>query len=268
MILCCVGESVAGNPTQFVMERTFAQAELDWRVITVDVASKDFPDAIAGIRAMKFSAVRFLPPFPSRAAEEFLPDSVTARLVGEVNTAMLTADGWQGWHALGYGIRNELMRRNDWSRTMIALVDDSVRCRSLLAALGEDLPQKTVWLNRASIPEDVLEQANVSSMTVERYSSFAPDLLESRLPQDCESLVIVGADEERLQQVQPTVQNLDVRKTIITSQSTQSLFDRTWEKLSELDELVAASVYNFERWTGRNTDSGLVRDAFDEYSGF
>ena len=45
---------MAGNPAQYVMERAFAAAGLDWRYLTFDVAPEDLGDAIRGMRAMGF----------------------------------------------------------------------------------------------------------------------------------------------------------------------------------------------------------------------
>ena len=36
-IVCCMGQPVAGNPTQFIMERAFNAAGLDWRYLTLEV---------------------------------------------------------------------------------------------------------------------------------------------------------------------------------------------------------------------------------------
>ncbi len=67
-ILCCVGEAVAGRPTQFLMERAFAAAHCDWRVITVEVKSTSFQIALDGMRAMHFAAIRLFPEYQTIAA--------------------------------------------------------------------------------------------------------------------------------------------------------------------------------------------------------
>ena len=37
-IVCCVGHPVAGNPTQFMMQRALADVGLDWCCLTLEVA--------------------------------------------------------------------------------------------------------------------------------------------------------------------------------------------------------------------------------------
>ena len=40
-IVCVFGQPVAGNPTQYMMEKAFAEAGLDWRYLTLEVAARD-----------------------------------------------------------------------------------------------------------------------------------------------------------------------------------------------------------------------------------
>ena len=50
-IVCCMGQPVAGNPTQFMIERAFAAAGLDWRYLTLEVAPDDLAAGVAGMQA-------------------------------------------------------------------------------------------------------------------------------------------------------------------------------------------------------------------------
>ena len=36
-IVSCMGQPVAGNPTQYMMEKAFVRAGLDWRYLTLEV---------------------------------------------------------------------------------------------------------------------------------------------------------------------------------------------------------------------------------------
>ena len=61
-IVCCMGQPVAGNPTQFMMERAFAAAGLDWRYLTLEVPPERLGDAVRGMRAMGFRGGNFTIP--------------------------------------------------------------------------------------------------------------------------------------------------------------------------------------------------------------
>ena len=58
-LVSCMGQPVAGNPTQFMMERAFEDCELDWRYLTLEVPAENLKDAMAGFRAMGLRAVSY-----------------------------------------------------------------------------------------------------------------------------------------------------------------------------------------------------------------
>ena len=53
--LCCLGQPVAGNPTQYMMEKAFEAAGLDWRYLTCEVPPEKLADAMRGLRALGFN---------------------------------------------------------------------------------------------------------------------------------------------------------------------------------------------------------------------
>jgi len=61
-IVCCMGQPVAGNPTQFMMERAFAAAGLDWRYLTLEVPPEKLADAVKGLRVVLADAIEHLRP--------------------------------------------------------------------------------------------------------------------------------------------------------------------------------------------------------------
>ncbi|MCA9179992.1 MAG: hypothetical protein KDA51_01030, partial [Planctomycetales bacterium] len=73
-IVCCLGERVAGKPTQFLLERAIAVNELDWRAITIQLAAHDLPIAIAGMKVMRFMGLRFFPSLQPEAAQQLAPE--------------------------------------------------------------------------------------------------------------------------------------------------------------------------------------------------
>ena len=64
--VCCVGNPVAGNPTQFVMYRAARAAGVDWRFFTSQVAVEQFETAFRGIQALGLDGVAVLEPFQAR----------------------------------------------------------------------------------------------------------------------------------------------------------------------------------------------------------
>src|SRR5437762_2038745 len=84
--LCAlVGQPVAENPTQVMIEAAFRAMGLDWRYLTIEVAPNDLPDAVRGMRAMGFRGGNCT--IPHKVAVVKLLDELTpsARAIGAVN---------------------------------------------------------------------------------------------------------------------------------------------------------------------------------------
>ena len=65
-IICCVGPRIAGQPTQFLLERAFANLRLDWRALSVAVAPDRLGAACDGMLAMEFKGLRLFADFQTQ----------------------------------------------------------------------------------------------------------------------------------------------------------------------------------------------------------
>jgi hypothetical protein len=133
-ILCCIGESVAGLPTQFMLERAFSQTGLDWRVITVEIGPGNFPTAMAGMEAMRFSALRFFP-----TVSQLVPDlldvcSPATRFVGHATSASWNGGAYEVWDHCGHALRELVMQRHSVKAELVLLLGDGRLQRSVWAA--------------------------------------------------------------------------------------------------------------------------------------
>lgn len=61
-LFCCIGDPVAGNPTQYMMEKAFEHLHLPYRYLTVDVKKENLEDAIKGLKALNFSGYNITSP--------------------------------------------------------------------------------------------------------------------------------------------------------------------------------------------------------------
>ena len=55
-IVAVFGQPVAGNPTQYMMEKAFAQVGLDWRYLTLEVRPKRLATRCAACAPWDFAA--------------------------------------------------------------------------------------------------------------------------------------------------------------------------------------------------------------------
>lgn len=104
--VCCLGNPVAGNPTQFVMYRAARASGVDWRFFTSQVEVDQFEIAFRGVQALGLSGMALFDPFQS--ASLALLDSVTesALCLGKANVARLDGNSWLGDNTLGSAIIN------------------------------------------------------------------------------------------------------------------------------------------------------------------
>ena len=84
-IVAVFGQPVAGNPTQYMMEKAFIQVGLDWRYLTLEVAPADLGDAIRGMRAMGFRGCNLTIPHKVEVIQYLDRTSEAATLMGAVN---------------------------------------------------------------------------------------------------------------------------------------------------------------------------------------
>ena len=263
------------------MDRMIRAQNVDWRVITVEVDSDDLAAAIAGIRAMKFKAVRFFEPY-QHVANELVDGDPVSKFVGSLSAGRLTSTGWEGWDSLGFAV-TRVVEEKGWNDSTFLLVDDSHVTRSVLAALNQDALDATTseanglkqCLRVGSWSEERVEEFlgdSKPSISIDQLGTYF-DAGDSSDPSDSNSAVarevgraiIVGADPSANAQVMdqlPSSTETLVAGSISDSEYPDAFF------ISQEDEAVAAMVYDFERWTGLKADASLIREAYEEFSDF
>lgn len=266
-ILCCVGETVAGKPTQFIMERLFQSLGFDWRAITVEVAASDLEAAISGIRAMQFQAVRLYSSVQARGSELLVPSAgiEDSRQHTIITSAMRSEAGWLGWHNVGGGIHDEFARLGSPKETLCWLHGDSVRVQSAVRALPRD-SYHSVLRTGTQLLEPELE-------SVKHVRQGEPDELFASLTGH--SRIVLVADD-----LQPTeLESLRIVERLEPmSSGAVAADDGTLQRLKKLspssqcmtehEQALSAEAYDFRRWTGQPADLTLLRDAFEEFSAF
>ncbi len=287
-ILCCVGQSAAGSPTQFMMERAIAATETDWRAITAEVNAGDLGRALAGMLAMKFMAVRFFQTLQASALEHLGSDDRRLCFIGGVTSAVRTQDGWRAWHNWGPAILNWTREQVELPHTLCWLHGDSDRVRSLLVAMHDapqvrhGLPGVILWTNP---PEAVPEQLTSiprpeNSLMVHLIQDHEP-LMQNAMQRlktlavECNSrnLLFVGDEfpdlgRELLEELNATIDGcLLITRDTASRQGVERQLPKL-ARLKEAEQIVACEVYDFYQWTGQRVSSALLHDAYDEYCDF
>jgi hypothetical protein len=140
-----MGQPVAGNPTQFMMERAFEAAGLDWRYLTLEVAPEHLAAAVQGMKAMGFRGGNFTIPHKIAVIPYLDGLSSAAELIGAVNCVHLEERG-SCWARTP----TEKASSNRCARSRTRLAKKS-SCWAPAGPLGPS-PSRSGWLGQPKSP--------------------------------------------------------------------------------------------------------------------
>jgi shikimate dehydrogenase len=271
-VVLCLGQPVAGNPTQYMMEKAFAGAGLDWRYLTCEVPPEKLSDAMAGVRALGFKGANFT--IPHKVAVIPYLDELTpaAALIGAVNCVNRVADKLVGDNADGKGFLQSLRKTCNPAGMSVAILGAGGAARAIAVELalagvaeitivnrqaerGESLTtllrEKTsakaefVSLNDAfSVPPEAAIFINATSIGLGDDSARVPVVVESLRPDLIVADVIFNPPKTWL------IRTAD---------------ERGCRTIDGLGMLVNQAVICFQIWTGRQPDSDVMKDALEEF---
>lgn len=149
-ICCCFGQPVAGNPTQYMMEKAFAEAGLDWRYLTLEVSPEALGDAVRGLRAMGFRGGNLT--IPHKVAVIQFLDRLTpaAELMGAVNTILREDDQLIGENTDGKGFVESLRGLADPAGKRVVLLGAGGAARAIAVELALAGAGEITVVNRTS----------------------------------------------------------------------------------------------------------------------
>ncbi|QDS93272.1 Shikimate dehydrogenase [Roseimaritima multifibrata] len=264
-IACVLGHPIAGNPSQFAIERALASDESDWRFLSLDVAAENLEDAIRGAKALGFRGLLVADPHQQAASAYCDQLSPHAESTGLVDTISRTAEGALEGHCfLSQAIADAIAGPfpeperpvpltigvlGDCPTVLAALrpilQSESVRCRvqPVASAIYEDMPNVE---SVESIEELIDESIHI---LIRGVSNGKPASVPARL------LDRVGA---------PALV-IDMAESTSTSPFARDAQQRNLSAITRLDLMIGQTVSALQCWTGRVPDAQIVREAFEEY---
>lgn len=281
-IICCLGQSVAGQPTQFLLDRAFAALRLQWQALSVEVRPEKLPLVCEAMLEMGFHGLRFYEAIASTACLHLANPSSLEMFVGFSSSAISHKDRWQVWDSLGYGWI-DLLKQNQVNA--VWLHGDSRTTRGLFAALQSSI-LKWVWTEAPAsllteefhLPEIVRGQLADRVFIADSPSPLKPihetlgcSLLSGSEGMDpmVSRLAIVTGHQQLPEALANQIALMNVQLlTPSDLRLSESLAALRFAQLSQADIAVAAELYDFQRWTGKTVDVSILRDAYDEYCDF
>lgn len=271
-IVCCMGQPVAGNPTQFMMERAFAAAELDWRYLTLEVPPEDLADGVRGMRAMGFRGGNLIIPHKVAAVQHLDKLTEAAELAGAVSCVYREGNDLVGEDIDGKGFIQSLQSISNPKGKKVVVFGAGGAARAIAVELGLARAAEITIVNRTAQRGQTLvdllnERVDVPAKFVHLSGDFAAEEgtniiinatsigfgdSDGRIPLDVESL-----NPEML-----------VADVIFNPPDTKLIRDaaaRNCTTLDGLGMLVNQAAIAFKIWTQVEPDVVVMREALEEY---
>ncbi|GIW90509.1 MAG: shikimate dehydrogenase (NADP(+)) [Pirellulaceae bacterium] len=270
-VVCGVGEAVAGNPTQFMVERAFAAAGLDWRFLTLQVAAGDLADALKGIRALGFRGASLFAPHKRAAASLIEQKSDLVEQSGIVTCVVSSNGVLRGENTEALGFLDYVQEWGSVRGKHVWLIGAGAVAQSIAAALVHAKVARVVIANRDPSRAEQLAQKLQAAGGIQ--ASVAPWSTSVEVAQDADILVNATPLGEH-DQGMPPISDAALRPGLLVIDVVWSPWRTPWLRRAEerrcrvLDGLglfvhqVAAA---FRLWTGQDTDPRLLREAAEEY---
>ncbi|MCL6504932.1 MAG: shikimate dehydrogenase [Pirellulales bacterium] len=271
-ICALFGQPVAGNPTQYMIEKAFSHHGLDWRYLTLEVAPEDLGDAIRGMRAMGFRGGNVTKPHKVAVVEHLDRLSQAAALMGAVNCIVREERILLGENTDGKGFMQSLRPLVDPAGKRVVLLGAGGAARAIAVELALAGAAELTVVNRS--PQRGAALAQLLQEKTPLAACYTPWEGEYVVPGDVQILIqatSVGMDDSlarlpvRFDEASP---DLIVADVVATPPNTAFLAEAAARGLRTLDGLgmiVHQGAIAFQLWTGVQPDIAVMREAVEEY---
>lgn len=232
-VIAVIGHPIAGNPSQFALERAFKSMRLEWRVLSFDVLPEEMPAALQGTEALGFRGI-VLDANVSESASEILGSETSQRVDSLYRDGEGKLTGYQAEH--------------EWLAAQIEKHQESLGHDLRSVWVGdrvEFLSEQTGSIEQLDVLDDPsqVEQADLIFITRANDDEFALDV-EDWPAGNGQTLVVDRSDGHA---------DLHV------------LGERGYKVLTSEDCRIGMLMECLRRWTGDTPSSEVVRDAIEEY---
>jgi shikimate dehydrogenase len=273
-ICVCLGQPVAGNPTQYMMERAFAHHHLDWRYLTCEVSPEHLGDAIRGMRAMGFRGGNITKPHKVEVIQHLDRTSEAAGLMGAVNCIVREEEILVGENTDGKGFVQSLLEVTDPAGKQVVILGAGGAARAIGVEIGLAKAGQITIVNRTESRGQDL--ARLLSGKVGVPSQFTLWEGDYEVPVGTDVLInatSIGLFEPEARvplAIDTLAPGMVVADVIFNPPETRLLRDAGRAGCTALDGLgmlVNQGVISFKLWTGIDPDPTILREALEEFLG-
>lgn len=273
-IVAVFGNPVAGNPTQYIMEKAFAKAGLDWRYLTLLVPREKLADAVRGARAMGFNGFNCTIPHKVEVIQHLDRTSEAAGLMGAVNCVNRVGEELVGENTDGKGFVQSLREVTDPQGKKVVILGAGGAARAIAVEVGLAGAAEITVVNRNL--ERGRELVALLNDRVKVASHFVEWQGDYEVPAGVDVVINatsigLGDDQARVPlAIGSLTPGMVVADVIFNPPDTKLMRDARaagCKTLDGLGMLVNQAVIGFKIWTGVDPDAELMRDALEEFLG-
>lgn len=270
---CLLTEAAAGDPTHFMMEQAFEQADLDWRFASFEIDPANLAIALQGLDVLGFRGAKLADAFRVPAAQLLTHLTPRARIAQSVTCLVRHEERWVGEELLGEAFVQAVASIIPLADTHVLVVGTGGVARSLAAAAASAGSTSIAIADSpgASLSELVAElgaelpQTSFSELTIEN-SRLRP-------PRDVRIVVYAPDSEE---DVCPTFDTTDLAQPFLLvdtrlSASRTGLSRYAAEQgatvIDGVELLARETALTLQAWTGMEFHLAPLRDMAEEYLG-
>lgn len=266
------GQPVAGNPTQFMMERAFAAAGLDWRYLTLEIPPERLGDAVLGARAMGFRGGNVTMPHKVTVIEFLDELTEAAGLMQAVNCIKNHEGRLTGENTDGKGFLQSLRTLADPAGKKVAVLGAGGAARAIAVELALAGAAEITVVNRTAdrgrqLADLLRDKTATSANLVESTGDFAVPA-EAEVLINATSLGLFDRDARvpvKLDSLRPGLVVADVIFNPTDTRLLREARDHGCATLDGLGMLVNQAAIAFQLWTGMEPDAALMREALEEF---
>ena len=266
---------MAGNPTQYMLEKAFDAARLDWRFLTFEVPPLEFEGALRGARIFGFNGMMLSPPHRSRVLPYLEHVGDAARISGQVNCIKQEDCQLHGYNTEGRALRQLLEQAGAVKDAKVTILGAGRLARAIgaelsLVGVGELVfacrePESVESLVRTLLDQTPLEHCRVEKLDVEKPLT---------IDDDCRAVVNatpVGSNQPEAHlpiDVSSLTKKMLVADVVYNPPETWLLREaerRDCATIDGLTLLIEQAALAFEIWTGASADRQAMREAVEEF---
>ena len=271
-ILALLGHPVAGNPTQYMVQKAFRQLDLDWRYLTLDVTAEDLGDAVRGMRAMGFRGGNCADPHKQAVIPHLDRTSRAAELAGVVNLVWRAEEGLVGENTEGQALVDALAGKIDLADKHIVLFGAGRLARAAAVNLALGGVAEIAIVNRTAAHADELVgllqgELEIAATAVSWEQAY-------HVPPETHVVVHATSMADGNPEARPALDVDSLTDQMIVVDAAFNPPD-TWlvgearqrgcTVLDGLEVFIRQIIIDLDIWTGVQPDAVLMREAVEEF---